>query len=307
VLASACSSSQEAPAASGGAGSGSGGSAGGFAGNAAHGGSSGAASGTGGASASAGSASSAGSESAAGTGGATAGAAGSDGAGGASSQDFCAARLGLLACETFEAAAPGPAQASGAWAPSVNGEGTLVVDEAVAHAGSKSLRVTGSGFSTFWVWTADAAAAAPSPLYVRAFVRLAEAMTSGHNTFIIADLASAPGTGNAFRLGEMNAMLMYTVSGDTHGALSNDDYYTDHVPGAALAANQWGCLEVKLDHDSPEVAVSLDGVAIPDLHHTDWPLDAFDAVRFGFEKYAGPVSDVWYDDLAIATAPIGCQ
>jgi len=102
-------------------------------------------------------------------------------------------------------------------------------------------------------------------------------------------------------------MLMYTVSGDTHGALANENFYNDHLPGAALLPGAWGCVEITLDSAKPEIAVSLDGVPIEDLHHTDWPLDAYDALRFGFEKYAGPVGDIWYDDIAIGTSPIGCQ
>lgn len=53
--------------------------------------------------------------------------------------------------------------------------------------------------------------------------------------------------------------------------------------------------------------MSLDGKTIDDLHHTDWALDAYDTLRFGFEKYAGPVSDVWSDDIAVGTAPLGCN
>ncbi len=62
-----------------------------------------------------------------------------------------------------------------------------------------------------------------------------------------------------------------------------------------------------LDSAAPEIDVWLEGVEIPDLHHTDWPLDDYDALRFGFEKYAGPVREIWYDDIAIGTEPIGCH
>ncbi len=37
------------------------------------------------------------------------------------------------------------------------------------------------------------------------------------------------------------------------------------------------------------------------------PRVAYDRLRFGFEKYVGPVGDVWYDDMAIGTARLGCQ
>jgi hypothetical protein len=212
---------------------------------------------------------------------------------------------GVLHCETFEDFPNGPAVAQGPWMASVNGEGTLVIDEQIAHAGKRSLRVHGSGFSTFLVLSLGALPVS-AKLHVRAFMRLEQAMTSGHNTFIVLDTKAAPGAGNALRLGEMNEMLMYTVSGDTHGALANEKYYTDHLPGAALQASGWGCLELSLDTSANEISVALDGKDVPDLHHTDFPLDAYDALRFGFEKYAGPVSDVWYDDVAVATAPIGC-
>jgi hypothetical protein len=214
----------------------------------------------------------------------------------------------LAFCETFEASTPGSAPTQAPWSASVNGDGTVEVDGSVAHAGKQSLKVHGSGFSQFLVLSlGNLPAPISGPLHVRAYVRLPDAMTAGHNTFIVADQQASPGTGNAFRLGEMNAMLMYTVSGDTHGALSNQNYYTDHLPGAALTAQSWGCLEITLDPAKPEIAVRLDDQDVPDLHHADFPLDDYDAVRFGFEKYAGPVGDVWYDDIAVSSEPIGCQ
>ena len=237
----------------------------------------------------------------------SAGSLGSAGSAGSASSDYCAARAGLTFCETFEAQPVGAAQAKAPWTPAINGDGEVAIDDQVAHTGKHSLKVHGSGFSTFLVLNGSGFPPENGPLHVRLFMRLAEAMTGGHNTFLVADTQAAPGAGNSFRLGEMNAMLMYTVNGDTHGALANENYYTDHLPGAALAPLSWSCVELVLDHQKPEIAVSLDGKGLTDLHHTDWALDAFDTLRFGFEKYAGPVSDVWYDDIAIGTAPLGCN
>jgi hypothetical protein len=238
-------------------------------------------------------------------GGASAG--GSGNSGGSGAADYCKARDGLTLCETFEAQAPGAAQAKPPWAPAINGDGQVVIDDTVAHGGSRSLKVHGSGFSSFLVLSGASVSPPAGRLHVRWFMRMAEAMTGGHNTFLVADTAAAPGAGNAFRLGEMNAMLMYTVSGDTHGALANQNYYTDNLPGAALQPLTWACLEVALDHGKPEIQVWLDGKEIADLHHTDWALDSYDTLRFGFEKYAGPVADVWYDDIAVGTGPLGCN
>jgi hypothetical protein len=242
-------------------------------------------------------------------GAAAAGSATGGAAGGADSAtvDYCNARDGLTFCETFEAQTPGSAQTKAPWTPAINGDGTVTIDDSVAHSGGRSLKVHGSGFSTFLVLSGAPLPSATGRLHVRMFMRLAEAMTGGHNTFLVADTAAAPGAGNAFRLGEMNAMLMYTVSGDTHGALANQNYYTDNLPGAALQPLTWSCVELALDNKKPEVQAWLDGKQVTDLHHTDWALDAYDTLRFGFEKYAGPVSDTWYDDIAIGTAPLGCN
>jgi hypothetical protein len=263
---------------------------------------------TGGVGAGAGAGARAGNGGVAGASGASAGSSGNaSGAAGTAATDFCAARPGLMFCETFEAQAPGPAPAMPPWSSSINGEGELVIDDSTAHSGTRALKAHGAGFNTFLVLSSELLPSASGRLHVRSFVRMAEAMSAGHNTFIVADTQAAPGAGNAFRFGEMNGMLMYTVSGDTHGALANDNYYTDHMPGAAFQPMTWACLEVALDHQKPEIQVWLDGVEIADLHHGDWPLDPYDALRFGFEKYAGPVSDIWYDDIAIGSTRLGCN
>ena len=51
----------------------------------------------------------------------------------------------------------------------------------------------------------------------------------------------------------------------------------------------------------------VDGKEVPDLHVTDWQQDPIGAFRFGFEQYAGPSGDFWYDDIAVGTQPIGCD
>jgi hypothetical protein len=233
-----------------------------------------------------------------------AGAAGSAG----SSSDPCSARSGLLFCEGFENVAEGALPDDPRWTSTVIGDGTLGIDATLGHTGEKSLLVHGAGFQTLLTFH-DATVLPPASgrLFVRAFVRLAEPMTGGHNTFIIADTAAAPGQGNAARVGEMAEMLMMTVTGDTHGALSNDNHYTDGLPGVVFPPEEFVCLELLFDSAAQEINTWVEGVEVPDLHRTDWPVDPYDALRFGFEQYAGPASDIWYDDIAIGTEPIGCE
>jgi len=236
------------------------------------------------------------------------GAAGSTGgAGGAGSP---CGHNGSLFCDDFEKRAAGPVSSSTPWVPQIIGSGTLTIDTTTAHSGGKSLHVHAGDDDYDTLLAFHDATVLPAPqgkFYARAFIRLGRAMATGHNSYLIADPFATPGSGNNVRIGEDNGMLMYTISGDSHGALSNANYYTDHKPGVVFAPSTWVCLELLIDASRPELDVWVDGAEIPDLHHTDWPLDSYDTLRFGFEKYAGPGIDIWYDDIAIGTARIGCQ
>ena len=273
------------------------------------GGSNGASAGSGGASAATGGsgASSAGAS----TNGGNAGAAASAGA---SSRNPCAARPGLLFCDDFEAATAGAALSapwSGGFVGSSDATTDIVaVEDAAAHAhsGTKSVHVHGVDYQTFLSYH-DAAVLpqAGGKIFVRAFVRFDVAMTGGHNTFVLADTFAAPNTGNAWRVGEMNQMLMMTVNGDAHGWLSNQNFYTDGKPGVQFAAGAYTCLELMSDAPNQELEVWVDGVVVPDLHVTSIVHENYDFLHFGFEKYAGPASDFWFDDIAIGTQQIGCN
>ena len=235
---------------------------------------------------------------------------GASGATEAAAASPCPGSIGLLFCDDFEAAttsAPPPP-----WSTSIIGSGTVTVDSTTpARSGTKSIHVSDgdSDYDTLLVLHDPAVLPAPmARFYVRAFIRLGAAMSAGHNGFVLADLFASQGQGNDLRLGEDDQMLMYTVMGDAHGALSNADYYNDGMlPGIQFTPGAWTCLEVLLDSKAPEIDVWVGGTEVPDLHHKDFPLDNYDSLRFGFEKYAGPAMDVWFDDIAIGTQPIGCQ
>jgi hypothetical protein len=223
----------------------------------------------------------------------------------------CAARAGLIFCDDFESTAIGSTP-SGAWSAAINGAGTVKVDDSVpAHSGARSLHIQ-SGDQDYDTLLAlhdpTVLPAANGRFYVRAYMRLGGPMSAMHNSFILADMFAKPGQGNNVRVGEDAAMLMETVAGDAHGALSNSNYYNDGKPGIVFAPDTWVCLELLLDAGPPsEIDVWVDGVEVPALHHTDWTLDRYDNVRFGFEKYAGPALELWYDDIAVGSQRIGCD
>jgi hypothetical protein len=213
-----------------------------------------------------------------------------------------------LFCDDFESATVGALPGT-PWSAAFNGDGTVTVDDSVpGHSGTKSVHVHGNGFQTLLVYH-DAAVLpqASGKFFFRAFARFNAALTSGHNTFVIADTFAAPGAGNTTRVGEMNSMLMMTVGGDAHGYLSNQNYYNDMKPGVQFAVQAYTCLEMLFDAPHTEIDVWVDGKEVPDLHVTNLAHENYDALRFGFEQYAGPVSDIWYDDIAVGAQQVGCN
>ena len=190
-------------------------------------------------------------------------------------------------------------------APSISVDATTP-----AHSGTRSLvvRAPDTNFqSIFNYHDASVLPRAQKEFYLRSYVRMGRDMASGHNAFLILDRMAAPGAGAAVRLGEQAAMLSLTVGGDSHGTLSNSKFSQDQVLGPRFVAQKWACLEGHFNSTRPEIDFWLDGVEIGDFHHTDWPADDYDTIRFGFEKYAGPALEIWFDDIAIAAAPIGCK
>jgi hypothetical protein len=257
----------------------------------------------------------------AGAGGATGGSPGGLGGGAAGAVgNPCAARPGLLFCDDFESAAVGSAPPGPRW--STQGVGTdnpIVVDGSTpAHSGSRSVHVSPSAgsFQTFFVFHDAATLPAPGgKFFVRAFMRLSSPMTGGHNTFITADHFATPAAANPVRIGEQVHMLMMTVSGDAHGYLSNQSFYNDGLPGVVFTPAAWTCFEISFDPAATTIDVWVNDAEVPDLHPTNITLDSYDALRFGFEKYAGLDADagatasldLWYDDIAIGTQRIGCH
>jgi len=240
------------------------------------------------------------------------GRAGSGGAsqGGASGASHCGARPGMVFCDDFEADAPGVPPAP--WTTTAGTATQVTVDGSnPAQSGSKSVHVQpGSNDYDTFLALHDPAVLPVSggKLYLRFFIRLAQPMTAQHNTFVRADLYAAQGNGNNLLFSEDNQMIMESIGGDGQSAMSNNSYYSDgNMIGAHFDQGQWACVELLLDHTTPTIDVWINGVEVPDLHSTAWKIDAYDYLRFGFEKYAGPASDLWYDDIAIGTQPIGCN
>jgi hypothetical protein len=216
----------------------------------------------------------------------------------------------VLLCDDFEQGVEGAAPGA-PWSVVVTGqEGTVVIDgQTQAHSGTHSVHIrSGANYQTFLALRGAPVFPSVTPaLYLRVYLRLDAAMTAGHNTYFKAGGADASSTNNETRVGVMMSMLMINQPDGDRGFLSNESYWTDQQLGAVVVERTWTCIEAFFDPPHSTVDVWVDDEEVPDLHRTDWKQDALGAFHLGFEQYAGPAADVWYDDVIVATERIGCD
>jgi hypothetical protein len=239
-----------------------------------------------------------------GSGGAAAG-----GAGGGMVPAGVCGNAGEIFCDDFERATAGAALPA-PWTTSFNGNGTVAVDGTTpAHSGTKSVKVDSrDGYQAFLELKGPALPTPDGRVFLRTYIRLGAPMTGGHNTYFKTGAAATPSSEHETRIGVMNQMLIINQPAGDRGFMSNPTYYTDgNKPGVQFAAMTWVCVELFVDPARSEIDIWVDGVNVPALHITDWQQDPVGAARFGFEKYAGPAAQIWYDDIAVGTQRIPCR
>ncbi|MGQ4372800.1 cellulose-binding domain-containing protein [Streptomyces violaceoruber] len=221
-------------------------------------------------------------------------------------------------CSGFEDQA-GP-EPSGDWrftAPDCQGTGTAAVDSAVSHAGGRSLRVDGrAGYCNhaFVAHTADLSSVGPV-MYVRMWVRHTTALPTSHVTFV--SMPDSAQGGRALRVGGQNGALQWNRESD-------DATLPAQSPaGVALSrplpTDGWHCLRFAIDTSAAGLDTWLGDEQVPGLHADGVPTQDVDqqwltrgtaprptALRLGWESYATGDDTVWFDDVAVGSAPIGC-
>ncbi|MFI1757885.1 cellulose-binding domain-containing protein [Streptomyces sp. NPDC020571] len=221
-------------------------------------------------------------------------------------------------CSGFEDQA-GP-EPSGDWrftAPDCQGTGTVAVDSAVSHAGGRSLRVDGrAGYCNhaFVAHAADLSSVGPV-LYVRMWVRHTTALPTSHVTFV--SMPDSAQGGRALRVGGQNGALQWNRESD-------DATLPAQSPaGVALSRplpkDGWQCLRFAVDTSAGHLDTWLGDEQVPGLHADGVPTQDVDqqwlahgsaprptSLRLGWESYATGDDTLWFDDVAVGSAPIGC-
>ena len=120
-------------------------------------------------------------------------------------------------------------------------------------------------------------------------------------------------------MGGQNSVLMWNRESDdaTLPAMSPQGTALSVVPAAAA----WHCVEFAVDPAGPTLQTWVDGALVVGLvvggssavaaadgqwvSNSAWSPHLVDA-RFGWESYAGEAETLWFDDVAIGPARIGC-
>jgi len=227
---------------------------------------------------------------------------------------------GRLVCEDFEGDVAGGAPASSRWTvvmPDCSGSGTVVIDDAVAASGSKSLRVNGqAGYCNhvFVVPTVSVGSAADD-MWVRFRVRFASALTYDHVTFMTLFDSSDM---KEIRLGGQSQIMMWNreIDDATMPELSPTGIAASVMP----TPEAWHCVEFHVDGTSATLDTYVDGARVSGMsadgegtrdfdgqwYRREWS-PSLSNPEFGWESYGGSAMTLWFDDIAIDGARIGCE
>ena len=198
------------------------------------------------------------------------------------------------------------------------------VDDAVARSGSQSLTFPSTDTQGAFVYPTVGRPTANNRVHARIYIRFAQPMSAmgGHVSYLVG--ADAPSNGAEMRLGAStnfgSGEVMVDVNllggGPEYTQFSNGDVTggaPSDNPGIVLEAETWYCMEAVFDGENDEFRLSIDGREVQAMHVTDWQQGvtdwspSYEIVKIGGQNYSGVLGQVWFDDVAISSMPIGCN
>ncbi len=196
-----------------------------------------------------------------------------------------------------------------AWQPSIQGgnEQGISIDSTQGHDSSSSLHISHTGFHTMASLISPDVIPLPNGAgYVRVWMKIGGAIPSGHATFI--EAGSTMNDDKEVRIGvNLDVIDVNYWPGDWEQRTESLNWTPD----------EWHCVEFFLDSTNHEMRVWYDDAEQTSLHVTDWTgmpgnhptpesnwMPSIDSIRFGGELQA---AEIWFDDIAVSSEPIGCQ
>jgi hypothetical protein len=221
-------------------------------------------------------------------------------------------------CDDFESQTG--TQPSGRWSTAVadcSGTGTTSVDSSVAHSGSRSIRVDGkAGYCNHaFAGASLSGLGIGSQLYVRFWLRHSTPLPQGHVAF--AAMQDPHDNNTDLRMGGQNSALQWNRESDDATLPAQSPVgISKSIP---LPVNTWTCVEYKVDsagkldtwvNGTEVLGLVADGVSTPDVDQqwntrTTWKPAPTD-LRLGWESYWEGDDTLWFDDVAVGNARVGC-
>jgi hypothetical protein len=190
------------------------------------------------------------------------------------------------------------------------------VDTAVAHTGTRSVRVDGAAGYCNHVFVGTGTSALGSVWYARFYVRHTTALPAAHVTLLA--MNDANDGDRDLRMGGQNGALQWNRESD-------DATLPEQSPvGVALSVplpvDQWTCVEFAVDGTDGTMQTWVNGTDVAGLHADGVPTPNIDSqwlrragwrpsltdLRLGWESYGEGSDTLWFDDVALGTSRIGC-
>jgi hypothetical protein len=215
-------------------------------------------------------------------------------------------------CDGFETQT-GPAP-SGDWSlvfPNCQGTGTAVVDTTTAHDGTRSIRIDGRAGYCNHVFVSTSRAV---PGYARFFVRHTTTLPDAHVTF--SAMRDTSDGNRDLRMGGQNRALQWNRESDD--ATLPEQSPAGVAQSVPLPVDRWTCVEFGIT--GSELRTWVDGVEVAGLHADTTPTPDVDSqwlrrgtwlptladFRLGWESYGTGDDTLWFDDVALGSARLGC-
>ncbi|KAK6517558.1 hypothetical protein TWF281_004208 [Arthrobotrys megalospora] len=201
------------------------------------------------------------------------------------------------------------------YAPDCNQGGSVSLDSSTAHSGSNSIKVSGAGGYCGHIFVGTKQVPA-GDVYVRAWIKASNALTSSHVTFITMPDSSL-GTNKHLRIGGQNSILMYNR--ETDDATLPDLSPQGVAASTALPTGSFQCFEYHIGtsgvietwlNGNPISALTV-GPGITNPNAQQWTRSSYSpkltGIYFGWESYGGDTNTLWYDDIVIGSSRVGCS
>lgn len=217
--------------------------------------------------------------------------------------------------------------------PSFNMTQQPVIDTTRKHSGANAVKATGNNVGSFLIPASGQLGGMIVPgnrFFVRVWVNFEKATSAiGNHSDFLVGATSQDNSGVELRLGFSSnqsgkpEMLDLNLIGSGAEVTRYSNGFTDGGnPGAfsgmgvQFVANQWYCIEALFDGAASEFRLWIDGTENMEMHVTDFSGNGtprltwapmFTYLKVGTQDFSGQIGQVWYDDVFVGTAQVGCQ